>query len=149
MYYLNRDVMITITKIVRFEAAHAIFGYTGACAHIHGHSYELHVTIAAQDQPPSFFSGTGIMVDFKDLKAWLQEIVIKIFDHKLILSKNYLNAMPGMLKNQELVIFEAEPTAENLLIYIQQEITKKIPANLSLISLRLWETRDSYADWLA
>jgi 6-pyruvoyltetrahydropterin/6-carboxytetrahydropterin synthase len=42
--------MISITKIFRFETAHAIFGYEGPCAHIHGHSYELHVSVAAEEQ---------------------------------------------------------------------------------------------------
>jgi 6-pyruvoyltetrahydropterin/6-carboxytetrahydropterin synthase len=140
--------MIAITKVVRFEAAHAIYGYAGPCAHIHGHSYELHVTIAAKDQTDGFIEGTGIMVDFKELKAWLQELVIKIFDHKLVLSKAYLAATTNTFLQQEVVVFDAEPTAENLLIHIQKEITGKIPSHLTLLSLRLWETRDSYAEWL-
>ena len=37
--------MLKLTKIFHFEMAHAIHGYAGACKHIHGHSYELHVTV--------------------------------------------------------------------------------------------------------
>ena len=41
--------MIKITKIVHFEMAHAIYGYNGRCKNIHGHSYELHVTVTGRD----------------------------------------------------------------------------------------------------
>lgn len=62
--------MITLTKIFRFEAAHAIHGYTGACANIHGHSYELHVCVSGTQQDHRFIEGSGMVMDFKDLKKW-------------------------------------------------------------------------------
>ena len=42
-YFQNN--MIHLTKIFRFEAAHALMGYDGRCRNIHGHSYEMRVTI--------------------------------------------------------------------------------------------------------
>jgi 6-pyruvoyltetrahydropterin/6-carboxytetrahydropterin synthase len=141
--------MITITKIFRFETAHAIYGYQGPCAHIHGHSYELHVRVAAEENEAGYIGGTGIIIDFKDLKALVQTAVIKKLDHKLVLSKEYLAATTNSFANQELVIFDAEPTAENLLIYIRKEIQNLFPQNIRLRSLTLWETRDSYAEWFA
>ena len=36
---------LSITKIFRYEAAHALMGYDGLCANIHGHSYRLEVTV--------------------------------------------------------------------------------------------------------
>jgi 6-pyruvoyltetrahydropterin/6-carboxytetrahydropterin synthase len=141
--------MITITKIFRFETAHAIYGYQGPCAHIHGHSYELHVRVAAEENEAGYIGGTGIIIDFKDLKALVQTAVIKKLDHKLVLSKEYLAATTNSFANQEVVIFDAEPTAENLLIYIRKEIQNLFPQNIRLRSLTLWETRDSYAEWFA
>ncbi len=38
--------MIRLTKIFNFEMAHALYGYDGPCKNIHGHSYQLEVTIA-------------------------------------------------------------------------------------------------------
>ena len=38
--------MLLVTKIFYFEMAHAIHGYAGACKNIHGHSYELEVTVS-------------------------------------------------------------------------------------------------------
>ncbi len=47
--------MLQITKIFRFEMAHAVFGYAGKCSHIHGHSYVLHVTITGNDVNDRFY----------------------------------------------------------------------------------------------
>jgi 6-pyruvoyltetrahydropterin/6-carboxytetrahydropterin synthase len=141
--------MITITKIFRFETAHAIYGYQGPCAHIHGHSYELHVRVAAEENETGYIGGTGIIIDFKDLKALVQTAVIKKLDHKLVLSREYMAAATNSFAEQEVVIFDAEPTAENLLIYIRKEIQNLFPENIRLRSLTLWETRDSYAEWFA
>jgi 6-pyruvoyltetrahydropterin/6-carboxytetrahydropterin synthase len=79
--------MISITKIFRFEAAHALLHYPGSCARIHGHSYELHVTVCARNETEEWIEGLGIIMDFKDLKAIVQKNVIDLLDHKLLLSK--------------------------------------------------------------
>jgi len=139
--------MISITKIFRFEAAHAIHHYPGSCAHIHGHSYELQVTVQAKEPSEGFIQGLGIVYDFKDLKTLVQEHAIKLLDHKLILSKAYLAETKKSFTDNELVVFEVEPTAENLLIFLRGQIRPKLPKPICLSSLKLWETRDSYAEW--
>lgn len=138
--------MIVLTKIFRFEAAHAIYGYPGACANIHGHSYELHVSVASTREDDNFVEGTGIIMDFKDLKTVVRKSVIDKLDHKLVLSRTFLTSN-DMIPSEGHLIFESEPTAENLLIFIRREIDKLLPADVRLISLKLWETRDSYAEW--
>jgi 6-pyruvoyltetrahydropterin/6-carboxytetrahydropterin synthase len=141
--------MISITKIFRFEAAHAIHHYPGSCANIHGHSYELHVTVRAKQPSDDFLKGLGILIDFKELKALVQQHAIKKLDHKLILSKAYLAEVKPTLTEEELVVFEVEPTAENFLIYLRDQIGTHLPETVQLTSLTLWETRDSYAEWSA
>ncbi|GAB1445708.1 MAG: 6-carboxytetrahydropterin synthase [Cyclobacteriaceae bacterium] len=139
--------MISITKIFRFEAAHAIYKYPGSCQNIHGHSYELQVTVQAEQLSEDFIHGLGISIDFKDLKTRVQEAVIKVLDHKLILSKAYLAKVKNTFSPDELVIFDFEPTAENLLIFSRNQIRSNLPEHIQLKSLRLYETRDSFADW--
>lgn len=140
--------MISVTKIFRFEAAHAIHGYPGACANIHGHSYELHVSVSTREKKDNFIPGTGIVMDFKELKTLVQECVINKLDHQLILSKNFL-ATNDVGNTNALFVFEDEPTAENLLVFIRNEISKSLPIPIKLTSLKLWETRDAYAEWSA
>jgi 6-pyruvoyltetrahydropterin/6-carboxytetrahydropterin synthase len=139
--------MISITKIFRFEAAHALYNYPGSCARLHGHSYELHVTVQETKPSDDFIDGLGIMIDFKELKACVLEGAVKELDHKLILSKAYLATTKGQFSAEELVVFDHEPTAENLLIFLRNQIGSKLPNSFQLRSLKLWETRDSYAEW--
>ena len=138
--------MISIIKVFRFEAAHAIHSYPGACAHVHGHSYELHVTIRSKTPERGYIDGLGIIFDFKDLKNSVASAVNSL-DHKLMLSKTYLGKMQHQFNRNELVVFDHEPTAENLLIFFRDRIKKELPETVSLLNLILWETRDSCAEW--
>lgn len=139
--------MISITKIFRFETAHAIHQYQGSCRNIHGHSYELHVTVKAKEPADGYVKGLGIIFDFKELKTIVQSNVVKTLDHKLLLSKAYLDSKQHDFLPEELVVFEEEPTAENILIFARDQIQSALPEYIELHSLKLWETRDSYAEW--
>ncbi|WP_460693029.1 6-pyruvoyl trahydropterin synthase family protein [Mucilaginibacter puniceus] len=75
--------MIRITKIFHFEMAHALDGYNGACRNIHGHSYELHVTIASVKAEDAYLHSPGFIIDFKELKKIINLAIIEKFDHKL------------------------------------------------------------------
>lgn len=139
--------MLSITKIFHFEMAHAIYGYTGACKNIHGHSYELHVTFTGLYAETDYLPAPGFIADFKEIKKWVQGAVIDKFDHSLLLSADFIAANPAVASLQNLVIFEAEPTAENLLIHIRLMLVKIFPDNLKLSHLKLFETKDSNAEW--
>lgn len=141
--------MISITKIFRFESAHAIHRYQGSCKNIHGHSYELQVTVKATQSNEGYVEGLGIILDFKELKAIVQSQVVKALDHKLLLSRAYLEESSNEFAEDELIIFDVEPTAENILIYVRDQIRASLPEHVHLHALKLWETRDSYAEWLA
>ena len=140
--------MLHLTKIFHFELAHALHNYEGVCKNIHGHSYELHVTVCI-NEPASgdYLPAPGFIIDFKDLKKIVSSAVIEKFDHKLLLSQAYLFNNPGLYAHQNLVCWTAEPTAENLLIYISNELKKELPPTIMLDSLKLYETKDSYAEW--
>lgn len=140
--------MIRITKIFYFEMAHAVHGYNGKCRNIHGHSYELHVTIATVEAQQDFLPMPGFAVDFKELKYWVNSVIVDKLDHSLVLSNNFIAAHPNISNLENLIIWEVEPTAENMLIYIKQELKKILPNNLQLVQLKLYETKDSYAEWI-
>lgn len=127
--------------------AHAILGYNGNCRYIHGHSYQLHVTVAARAAVDDYLPAPGILIDFKDLKRLVKEHLIDKFDHQLVLSRNYIESYNLHIPKENLILFEAEPTAENLLLFFKKEIEKILPNSVQLISLRLYETATSYAEW--
>lgn len=140
--------MVRLTKIFRFETAHALHGYVGACSHVHGHSYVLHVTVEGKESTHEPISGTGILLDFKELKRIVQESVITMFDHKLLVSKAFLESNTIDLQADSICIMKEEPSAENMLLYASRKIEAHLPAHIRLTKLVLWETQDSYAEWL-
>jgi 6-pyruvoyltetrahydropterin/6-carboxytetrahydropterin synthase len=139
--------MISLTKIFNFEMAHAIHGYNGACKNIHGHSYELQVTITTNHNILDYIPAPGFIVDFKELKLLVNNNIIKTLDHKLVLSDAYLAINPAIKTHENLVTWQVEPTAENLLIYIMKNLLQKLPAAVKLAKLKLYETKDSFAAW--
>lgn len=140
-------IMLELTKIFRFEMAHAIHSYTGACKDIHGHSYELHVTVVWPGRPDGYIPLPGFLLDFKDLKRLTIENVIKGLDHKLVLSNDYIAKHPDILSQENLVSWDAEPTAENLLIHVRNRLEAALPPPIKLAGLKLFETADSYVRW--
>ena len=128
--------------------AHAIHGYEGACKNIHGHSYVLHVTVASTHlYKNNFIPKPGFIIDFKILKKLVNSTVVEVLDHQLVLSKEYLLNNPHNNNQANLVIWEMEPSAENILLYIQQALKNTMPEKIETIKLLLYETADSYAEW--
>jgi len=140
--------VLQITKIFNFETAHALHGYAGKCRNLHGHSYKLHVTVSSKTPEEGYLGGTGILMDFKDLKKLVNEKVVDKFDHRLILSKAYLAANPNLGELENLEIWEMEPSAENIILYIKEELQGGFPEDVELVKLVLFETSDSYAEWI-
>lgn len=140
--------MLTLTKIFHFEMAHAIYGYPGACKDIHGHSYQLEVSVTSEQAGVSYIPAPGFIIDFKEIKQLVNSSVIHEFDHKLVLSKAFLDVNPGIQFSKNLIAWEVEPTAENLIIYIHDILIKKLPESIKLSKLKLYETKDSYVEWV-
>ena len=141
--------MLQVTKIFHFETAHAIHGYSGACRNIHGHSYELFVTVAGKAEGDNYLPDSGFVVDFKELKQCVNGAVVELLDHKLVLSKNFLAENSFLEKTENLLLWDVEPSAENILIFIKNSLLKVLPAAVYLKKLKIYETRDSFAEWHA
>lgn len=140
--------MLLLTKIFHFEMAHAILGYQGACKNIHGHSYELHVTVSGGFNSDEYIPVPGFVLDFKEIKKIVSSGIIQFLDHKLVLSAAYLAKNGDICSQENVVVLDAEPTAENMLLYIQKVIRENLPPLIRLIELKLYETKDSYATWI-
>ncbi|MDE7091463.1 MAG: 6-carboxytetrahydropterin synthase, partial [Bacteroidales bacterium] len=84
-----------MTKIFRFEMAHALPDYNGPCAHLHGHSYRLEVTLStgAAEIPTE-----GMVMDFSQLKRMVEETIIAQVDHALVLDERMDAALIDALR---------------------------------------------------
>ncbi|MEO5908967.1 MAG: 6-carboxytetrahydropterin synthase [Ginsengibacter sp.] len=140
--------MISVTKIFNFEMAHALRHYEGPCSNIHGHSYVLHVTVKSAKGRENELILPGFIIDFKELKDIVNSKVIALLDHKLVLSREYVNSIESNTSFNNLFQFKTEPTAENLILFISKELIALLPPQVSLHSLKLFETSNSYAEWI-
>lgn len=128
--------------------AHAIYGYPGKCKNLHGHSYELHVTVGTVLKQDDYIAAPGFIMDFKDLKHLVQQLVINKLDHNIILSEDYIRENNSIATSENICIWQKEPTAENILIFIKRQLQEKLLNGVQLIGLKLYETNDSYAEWI-
>ena len=140
MYYL--------TKNFRFEAAHALVGYDGKCRNIHGHSYELQVTVKGLPINDENNPKNGMVIDFHELKGIVNEEIVNRLDHSFIVGDNMPDDFVKIVEcNFDKVRVPYQPTTENMLNDFAGRIKNKLPQNVSLYSVRLQETRDSFAEW--
>ena len=131
--------------------AHALLGYDGLCKNIHGHSYTLVVTVIGTPIGTSGSPKVGMLIDFKDLKHIIKTRIVDRFDHALVLNNDSpKDLLEMMMKNYEkIVLTDYQPTTENMIADMAEEIRVLLPSNLKLYSLRLRETPTSYAEWYA
>ena len=141
---------IRITKKFRFEAAHALYGYDGKCKNIHGHNYNLFVTVIGVPVSDSSNVKNGMVMDFGDLKKIVNSEIIEKFDHSVIFNKKSPHKeLADNLVNDgnKVVMADYQPTIEQMVIDFANKISSKLPNDVKLHSLKLEETETSYSEW--
>ncbi len=148
---MNRKQTVRITKEFKFEMAHALKDYDGLCKNIHGHSYQLLVTVAGTPVTDEQSPKLGMVIDFGDLKKIVRQAIVDQFDHSVVL----YNKMPASyieeLKkhNDRVIVLDYQPTSELMILDFAERIKKLLPPHLTLKYLLLRETVTSYAEWYA
>ena len=143
---------IRITKQFSFETAHALHGYDGKCKNIHGHSYKLFVTVLGTPILDPLDPKYGMVMDFGDLKNIVKEEIVDVFDHATIFNKNtpHLDLGEQLIQlGHHILLLDYQPTTEMMVIDFAQKISKRLPKNIQLHSLKLRETESSFAEWYA
>ena len=136
--------MTTVTKTVRFDAAHVLTNHEGLCKNLHGHTYRVDVSVAQGED-----DARDMVIDFKDLKRIAEEVVCcSRFDHAFIYStasagERELAAVVERL-GMRAVALPFRSTAENLARLFFGELRARIPG---LASVKVWETADSCAEY--
>lgn len=141
--------VLRITKEFRFEGAHALVGYDGRCRNLHGHSYIMYVTVKGEPLNGTTSPKEGMIMDFKVLKSIVNENIIDVFDHALILRKDAALAQEIANEYENVVIVDFQPSTENLICYFAETIKRNLPQGVELHSLKLHETAGSYVEWFA
>lgn len=133
--------MLSVTKTVKFDAAHVLTNHQGLCKNLHGHTYRVDVTVSQVAGDMS-----DMVIDFKDLKSIATQVICDRFDHAFIYnlqSSGEREIADVVEKNgMRTVALPFRSTAENLARYFFAELKPHIEG---LSCVRVWETADSSA----
>ena len=109
--------MITATRYHDFSAGHRVYGHESKCAHLHGHNYRVHFTVAGD------LDSIGRVMDFSVIKLKLCVWLEWNWDHKFLIWKEDPWAVDLVKVDPVgtwLVPFN--PTAENMARYLVEVI---------------------------
>jgi 6-pyruvoyltetrahydropterin/6-carboxytetrahydropterin synthase len=142
---------LRVSKIFEFETAHALWGYDGKCANIHGHSYKLTVSISGDLIEDPEHVKYGMIIDFGDLKKIVKKEIVDVYDHALLVRANTPHAGYADVETafKKVWLTEFQPTCENMLIDMVKRLQKHLPEHITLKYVKLVETRSAYAEWFA
>ena len=135
--------MITVTKTVKFDAAHVLTNHQGLCKNLHGHTYRVDVSVTQREDDTR-----DMVIDFKDLKGIANEVICDRFDHAFVYnteSAGECEIAAVVEKNgMRTVAIPFRSTAENLAKMFFGELKARIPG---LSAVKVWETADSCAEY--
>lgn len=131
-----------ISKRFTFEASHVLPKHPGKCSRLHGHSWNLTVTVEGPIEQSS-----GFVMDYADLKRIVQEKIILCVDHEHLGS---FDLKPIDDTDEVIGVYYGAfgsafyPSSENLLTKFAEILLPHLP---QLHSLTLDETCTSSATW--
>ena len=131
--------MIYLTKQYKFCAAHKYWNDDWSDqknievfdedVKVHGHNYSLSITVKGEID-----NGSGFIINIKKLNKIVSKYIIDIFDHSQI-EKDI-----DWFKNKQ-------PSTENMLFFIWNEIVNRIPSGAILHCIKLRETPTIFSEY--
>jgi len=110
---------VSVTR--HFDSAHFLRGYEGKCESLHGHRYQVKVTIEA-----AALNDIGLAFDFTTLKKELGDIILR-YDH------HCLNDLPPF--------DNVNPSAENIAATIYDDLKGRLAGDpVTLVCVEAWES---------
>ena len=111
--------MFTVSVKTRFRASHQLILTDGSKEPAHRHNWAV-----AADVSSDALNDMGVVIDFRRLKAALDNIVAE-FDNKSLSRIDYFQ--------------RNSPSAENVAMYIYEKLEPKLPKGLKLRSITVVE----------
>lgn len=140
---------LRITKEFSFEMAHALKHYSGKCENIHGHTYHLSVTVKGPVVTVADAPNDGMVMDFGDLKKIVQERILDVFDHALVLNEKDQRKEGLRMLSTKMILTPFQPTSENLILDFVARVQESLHEDVHLVRMKLRETSTSFAEWFA
>lgn len=116
--------MYEVTIRSHFDAAHFLRGYQGKCENVHGHRWQVEITVRAKDTDVN-----GLAFDFRLLKEKLAPVLEEL-DHRLL--------------NDQKPFDMINPSSENIASYIYGKLKSSMDENIELAMVKVYESPDSW-----
>lgn len=158
---------VTAVRRLQFCAGHRVYKHESKCANLHGHNYVLFLHARAASDTVDTGGGTardagndaardidgldslGRVLDFGQLKSLFAPWIEENWDHGFILYKEDAEGLAAMnqMSKQKLFVMDKNPTAENMALYILNELAPRLLAGsgVELTAVELWETENCFA----
>jgi 6-pyruvoyltetrahydropterin/6-carboxytetrahydropterin synthase len=116
--------VVTISKRYTFDAAHFLTNVPPdhKCARLHGHTYTVEVSLRGPVD-------NGFVIDFGDLDAVVKPFIYSHLDHRSL---------------NDVLPPEIPTTVEHLAKFLFETFSPSLP---NLVSIRVWETPTSWAEY--
>jgi 6-pyruvoyltetrahydropterin/6-carboxytetrahydropterin synthase len=113
---------VTIRK--SFSAAHILKEIGGKCEDLHGHNFIVEATVRGAS-----LNEEDILIDFRDLKRWINEI-LETLDHKYL---NEIDMFKGM-----------NPSSERIARYIHGRLADQVKTKgVKIARVTVWESENA------
>lgn len=146
-----------IGRRFEWDAAHVVLGHEGHCANLHGHRYAAEVMIFADE-----LNNLGMVIDFAEIKKIIGGWIDENWDHNILLHKDHalaviwrkgkadrdMKALRDSIFGKKVPwITDLNPTGENLAKQFFLNVSALLPDSVKLVSVRLFETPNCWADY--
>lgn len=135
-----------ISKIFTLDASHMLDGHDGKCQNLHGHTYQLEVTVASILINEG--AKAGMVMDFADLKTSVKQTILEPFDHAFLYHGNNEreSQIAALLEGWQMktLRLNQRTTAEHLAIEMYHRLQA---VGVPVCRIKLWETPTSYAEY--
>ncbi len=147
--------MVTrIRRWVETDTGHRVPNHKSKCRHMHGHRYRWEAELEGDVVTQGGVSEEGMLMDFSDVSAILNEYIHDVVDHAFIVyegDKEALVALSHMGDEHRTLIVPFIPTAENLAKWAFEQVESRISSSynnsLKLHAFHVRETPKSWASW--
>ena len=147
--------MVTrIRRWVETDTGHRVPNHKSKCRHMHGHRYRWEAELEGDVVTQEGVSEEGMLMDFSDVSAILNQYVHDVVDHTFIVyegDKEALAALSQMGDEHRTLIVPFIPTAENLAKWAFEQVEPRISSSfgnsLKLHAFHVRETPKSWASW--
>ena len=147
--------MVTrIRRWVETDTGHRVPNHKSKCRHMHGHRYRWEAELEGYVVTLGGVSEEGMLMDFSDVSAILNEYIHDVVDHAFIVyegDKQALVALSHMGEEHRTLIVPFIPTAENLAQWAFEQVEPHISSSygnmLKLHAFHVRETPKSWASW--